>query len=98
MGVRAKLTVGPAMKEKLAAAFSPVRLEVVDESHKHAGHAGARPEGETHFRVEIVSAAFEGKSRLVRQRMVHEVLAQELAGPVHALSLRTLTPAEDETT
>ncbi|MEE9140586.1 MAG: BolA family protein [Alphaproteobacteria bacterium] len=86
------------MKEKLAAAFSPVRLEVVDESHKHAGHAGARPEGETHFRIEIVSVAFEGKSRLVRQRMVHEVLAQELAGPVHALSLRTLTPAEDETT
>ncbi len=82
---------------KLTAAFSPLRLKIVDESDKHRGHPEARREGETHFRVEIVSAVFEGKSRLARQRMVHEALAPELAERIHALSLRVLTPAEDET-
>lgn len=90
MGVRS------AIRNKLTAAFSPLRLEIVDESDKHRGHSGARPEGETHFHVEIVSAAFEGKSRVARQRMVHRVLAPELAERVHALSLRALAPAEDE--
>ena len=68
-------------------AFQPVSLNIKDESSQHAGHNGARPEGETHFRVEIVAGAFAGKSRVDCQRMVYAVLADELAGPVHALSV-----------
>jgi BolA protein len=90
------MDVGSAIRRKITEALSPIHLEIVDESHRHRGHAGARPEGETHFRVEIVSAAFEGRSRLARQRMVHEILAEELSGRVHALSLRTLTPRESK--
>ena len=78
----------------LTEAFRPDRLEVVDESHLHKGHAGARPEGESHFRVRIVSAAFAGKSRLERHRMVNQVLAEELAGKVHALAVTALPPDE----
>jgi BolA protein len=88
------MTVAATLTDKLTAAFQPTRLEVVDDSHHHAGHAGARPGGETHFTVRIVSAAFDGRSRVERQRLVYQVLAQELAGPVHALSLVTQTPAE----
>jgi len=84
------------IRTKLGQALAPVRLEVVDQSHLHRGHAGARAEGESHFRVEVVSAAFEGRSRLERQRMVHRVLHDELAGGLHALALTTLTPGEDE--
>ena len=87
--------VGATIERKLSSAFSPVRLEIVDQSDRHVGHVGARPEGESHFRVELVSHAFEGKSRLERQRMVYGVLADELASDVHALTLRTLAPAED---
>jgi BolA protein len=81
------MTVAETIERKLTEAFAPRSLVVVDESHRHAGHVGARPEGETHFRVEIVSAAFEGKSRIERQRMVYDLLRDELAGPVHALSV-----------
>lgn len=88
------MRVAETIRRKLATVLAPVRIEIVDDSHRHAGHAGARPEGETHFRVEIVAAAFTGKSRLERQRMVHAALADELAGRVHALSLRLMTPAE----
>jgi BolA protein len=87
--------VAATIERKLSSAFSPVRLEIVDQSDRHVGHVGARPEGESHFRVELVSHAFEGKSRLERQRMVYGVLADELASDVHALTLRTLAPAED---
>ncbi len=87
--------VAERIKDKLTAALSPARLEVVDESHLHAGHAGARPEGETHFRVEIVAAAFAGQNRVARQRLVNDALAEELADRVHALSMKTLTPEED---
>ena len=80
---------------KLTGALSPTRLEVVDESARHAGHAGARPEGETHFRVTVVSGSFRGLSRVARQRLVYGVLADELTGHVHALALTTLTPEED---
>ena len=73
---------------KLREAFEPSRLEVIDESHLHAGHVGARPGGETHFRVEIAAAAFRGMSRVARQKAVYGVLADEMAGPVHALSIR----------
>ena len=86
--------VAESMRRKLTEALAPTRLAIIDESHRHAGHAGARPEGETHFRVEIVSASFAGLSRVERQRLVHRLLAAELAGPVHALSLATLTPEE----
>ncbi len=70
-------------------------LAIVDESHRHAGHAGARPEGETHFAVTITSAAFAGLGRVARQRLVYDALKQELAASVHALSLTTLAPDED---
>jgi BolA protein len=81
-----------ALVRKLEAALAPVALEVIDESAGHKGHAGARPGGETHFRVEIVSQAFAGLSRLERQRLVYGILADELAGPVHALSVHARPP------
>ncbi|MEK9645611.1 MAG: BolA family protein [Alphaproteobacteria bacterium] len=86
------MSVTRIIEQKLTAAFAPVSLKIVDESHLHAGHVGARPEGGTHFRVEIVSAAFDGVSRVARQRMVYELLAEELEGPVHALSLSASPP------
>jgi BolA protein len=89
------MTVAAAIKRKLADRFAPTRLLIVDESHRHAGHAGARPGGETHFTVTIVSAAFAGLGRVARQRLVYETLAEELAGGVHALALTTLAPDED---
>ncbi|HLI99180.1 MAG TPA: BolA family protein [Bradyrhizobium sp.] len=79
---------------KLHEAFSPESLDVSDESHLHEGHAGHRVGGETHFRVYIVSAAFEGKSRIDRHRMINSTLARELAGGVHALAIKALTPGE----
>ena len=80
--------------DKLTEAFSPESLEVKDESHLHAGHAGARPEGETHFRVKIVAEAFRGKPLVQRHRMVNESLADELAGPVHALAIKAAPPGD----
>jgi BolA family transcriptional regulator, general stress-responsive regulator len=88
------VSVAEAIRRKLCARLQPVRLEIVDDSHRHAGHAGARPGGETHFSLTIVAAAFAGKSRVARQRLVYETLAVELTGPVHALSLTTLAPDE----
>lgn len=92
------MKVADIMRDKLTAAFAPQRLQIVDDSHRHAGHAGARPEGETHFSVEIVSAAFAGRSRVERQRLVYGTLAAELRERVHALALKTLTPDEDART
>jgi BolA family transcriptional regulator, general stress-responsive regulator len=89
------MRVAAAIEDKLTVAFKPSRLSVVDDSHKHKGHAGARPEGESHFSVEIVSDAFEGKSRVERQRMAYAALSEEMASDVHALALKTLTPGED---
>jgi BolA family transcriptional regulator, general stress-responsive regulator len=89
------MRVANRIREKLTAGLQPVRLTIHDESHRHAGHAGARPEGESHFRVEIVAAVFAGESRVARQRRVYALLAEELAGPVHALALLTLSPEED---
>ncbi|MGF1454903.1 MAG: BolA family protein [Alphaproteobacteria bacterium] len=87
-------TVLAGMQAKLTAAFTPDHLEIIDESDRHKGHMGARPGGETHFRVLMTSAAFDGLSRVARQQKVHAVLAEELAGPVHALSMRLHTPDE----
>jgi BolA protein len=81
------MTVKDAITNKLHEAFTPESLDVVDESHLHEGHSGHRPGGETHFRVYIVSKAFEGKSRIERHRMINATLAAELAGPVHALAI-----------
>ena len=80
--------------DKLQSAFSPQTLDVVDESHQHAGHAGSRPGGETHYRVHIVSDAFRGKTRVERHRMVNQALAGELAGGVHALAIHASAPGE----
>lgn len=88
--------VADSIERKLREALQPIRLEVIDESALHAGHGGARPEGETHFRVEVTAACFAGQKRLARQRRVYQVLAAELAGPVHALSVRALAPGEGE--
>jgi stress-induced morphogen len=85
------------IKEKLQAAFTPERLLVENDSHKHRHHAPMQDgayTGETHFTVTIVSDAFAGRSRIDRHRMVHAVLAEELAGPVHALAVKAATPAE----
>jgi BolA protein len=82
------------LERKLTDAFAPASLQIDDDSARHAGHAGARQGGESHFNVVIVSALFEGVSRVQRQRMVYSALAEELAGPVHALSVRALAPGE----
>lgn len=79
---------------KLAAAFAPQSLDVIDESHLHAGHAGHRVGGETHYRVHIVSDAFRGKSRVERHRMINETLSGELASTVHALAINARVPGE----
>ena len=91
------MLVKDAIAEKLAAAFAPQRLDVQDESHRHEGHAGHRPGGQTHFRVDIVSEAFRGKSRIERHRMINATLAAELAGSVHALAIKALAPREAAT-
>jgi BolA family transcriptional regulator, general stress-responsive regulator len=89
------MQIRSAIERKLGEALKPLRLSVVDESHRHAGHAGAHPEGESHFRVEVVSAAFSGLTRVARQRLVYGLLEAELKDRVHALALSTLTPEED---
>ena len=90
----AEKTVQHTITNKLREAFSPESLDVTDESHLHQGHAGHRPGGETHFRVYIVSTAFEGKSRIERHRMINAMLTAELAGSVHALAIKAQAPGE----
>ena len=89
------MSVADTIRDKLAQRFQPTRLVIVDESHRHVGHPGARPGGETHFAVTVVSAAFAGLNRVARQRLVYETLTDELATQVHALSLTTLAADED---
>ena len=86
--------VAESLRHKLTVAFAPTQLDIEDDSSRHAGHAGSRPGGESHFNVVIEAAAFEGASRVARQRMVYQALAEELAGPVHALSVKALAPGE----
>jgi BolA protein len=96
------MTEGPVaqrIRQKLSQALAPVALEIEDDSGRHAGHhheggMDAKEGGESHFNLRIVSAAFAGRSRLDRQRTINGLLAEELAGPVHALSIRALTPDE----
>ncbi len=88
--------VADAIRARLEAALAPARLELIDDSARHAGHAGARPAGESHFRLTIVVAAFAGKSRLERHRLVFAALDDLLQTDVHALTITALTPAEAE--
>ncbi len=88
------MSVKQSIEKKLTEALAPLRLRITDESHRHQGHGGAHPEGESHFDLEIVSQAFEGQSAVARQRLVYGLLADELNTRVHALSLKTLTPGE----
>jgi BolA protein len=88
------MSVAETIKAKLTEALAPTDLQVIDESYKHAGHLGARPEGETHFHVAVTSDKFSGMMRVARQRLVYGILAEELAGPVHALSLETVAPGD----
>lgn len=89
------MSVAENIRAKLSQALAPERLEVVDDSHRHAGHAGAQPGGETHFKVTIVAAAFAGKSRLERQRLVYGLLADEFKAGLHALQMAVHAPGEN---
>lgn len=84
------------IRRSLEEGLSPTVLDIVDESGQHAGHAGARPEGETHFRVLIVSEQFEGVSRVARQQAVYALLDAAFERGLHALAMRTMTPSEHE--
>ncbi len=88
------MRVAEIIKNKLEK-LEPALLEIIDESHLHAGHAGARDGGESHFRVNIVSEVFNDLNRVARQRIIYEILSEELEGPIHALALSTKTPAEE---
>jgi BolA protein len=88
------MLVKDVITEKLSATFAPQRLDVEDESHRHEGHAGHRPGGQTHFRVTIVSEMFRGKNRIERHRMINQALAHELASGVHALAIHASAPGE----
>ncbi|VAV93258.1 Cell division protein BolA [hydrothermal vent metagenome] len=84
--------VGLQMERKLKQRFAPVELNVIDESHHHAGHSGARPDGESHFKVKIVADAFAGQSLVQCHRLINETLAEELKERVHALSIQAKAP------
>lgn len=90
------MRVQETITKRLTEAFAPERLEVIDESHRHEGHAGWRPGGQTHFKVYIVSKAFRGKSRLERHRLINQTLSDELAAGVHALAIYASAPGESE--
>jgi len=92
--MRTSMATRDIITEKLSTAFTPQSVEVVDESHQHAGHAGHREGGETHFRVYIVAEAFRGKSRLERHRMINAALTNELQNGVHALAIHASAPGE----
>jgi BolA protein len=91
--------IATIIREKLTAGLSPERLVIEDDSARHAGHhheggMDGQPGGESHFNLTVVAAAFEGQGRVQRQRAINALLREELAGPIHALSIRALTPAE----
>jgi BolA family transcriptional regulator, general stress-responsive regulator len=84
------------MRHKLTIGLEPVRLDIINESEKHAGHRSSPGTGESHFRVLIVSEKFAGQSRLARHRMVNQLVADELAAGVHAFALSTYAPGEKD--
>lgn len=88
------MSVEATIREKLARALAPTRLDIVNESHLHAGHRNSPGTGESHFRVLVVSPVFAGKSRLARQRLINETLAEELKTRIHALAISAYAPDE----
>jgi BolA protein len=88
------MQIEQTIKERLTSAFQPVSLQVVNDSHRHAGHASSPGTGESHFSVKVVAPAFAGKSRVERHRMVNAALADLLQGKVHALAIQALAPGE----
>jgi BolA family transcriptional regulator, general stress-responsive regulator len=88
------MRIARAIRQRLTAALAPSHIAVVDQSAQHAGHAAARPQGESHFQLTILAEAFEGKSRIERQRMVFAALGDLMQTDIHALSITALTPAE----
>lgn len=88
------MRIAHAIRQRLTAALAPSHIALVDQSAQHAGHAGARPEGESHFQLTIFAEAFEGRSRIERQRMVFAALGDLMQTEIHALSITALTPAE----
>lgn len=88
------MRIADIIETKLTEALVPKRLELVDESALHAGHAGARPEGESHFRLLVVSDHFENRGRLERQRLVYQALGDLMTTDIHALSIKALTKDE----
>jgi BolA family transcriptional regulator, general stress-responsive regulator len=88
------VTMQERIVTRLTAALDPILLDVVDESDRHAGHAGAREGGGTHYRIQVVSAEFESKSRIERHRLVYGLLTAEFADGLHALALVAKTPSE----
>jgi len=94
MTADSKGPVATEIEARLRAALAPVHLAVIDDSEKHRGHAGHDARGESHFTVEVVSAAFEGQTRVARQRAVNAALADLLAERVHALAIKAKAPSE----
>ena len=88
------MSVEEIIRRKITDGLAPQHLEIKDESHLHAGHAGAPEGGESHFRISVVSDRFEGLTPVARQRLVNDVLREELKGPIHALAMKTQTPDE----
>jgi BolA protein len=82
------------MAKQLTAQFAPQKIVIEDQSAQHAGHAGARPGGETHYHLTLVAPAFEGLSRVARQRLVYQAVREEFETGLHALSLDLKTPVE----
>lgn len=87
------MSVAARIRERLAA-LEPLELELVDESAQHAGHAGARPGGNTHWRLTIVSTRFAGQSTVARHRMVYQALGELMQNPIHALAINARAPEE----
>ena len=88
------MSMEAAIRAKLIEALQPIRLDVINESHLHAGHRSSPGTGESHFRVLVVSPMFAGRSRVDRHRLVNETLAEELKGKVHALAINAYAPGE----
>jgi BolA protein len=93
-GTEETMTVADAIRARLTDALAPSVLDIVDESHLHAGHAGHRPGVSTHFRVTIVAPGFVAKSRIERQRLVYAALGDLMGNPIHALALTAKAPGE----
>jgi BolA protein len=88
------LSLAPEMRRRLEQALAPTLLEIVDDSAAHAGHAGAAPGGNTHWRVTIVSAAFAGKPTVARHRLIYQALGELMQNPIHALQINARAPGE----